>query len=304
MTQKDIDAMNMKAFVTHTDDHEWEEVFEGFRIKKLICEDTVGKSEYYAGIAQIDPGVSTPAWKANLACCTYIMDGQIWARLGRQRLELGYDASNYIPAGAPFSYEASGDKGLTFLFTYATNNDIGEHLVFEPVSEEEMKAFYQPNCPSNLMSPGMEAEGYRWACAGDADPYIMVEAAQGSRSLSFQAFYDEDRGCKEMWWGRTFLKSNCRYTPHYHEQSEFFFFLTGTGTMYAGDGIYQVRPGSMIYAPSNCLHGMVNDGIEPLCAIYCCNVETTGNAYIRYEVADVPLVVPSDRTNMLISDMA
>ena len=79
-----------------------------------------------------------------------------------------------------------------------------------------------------------------------------------------------------MWWGRTYLKPNCRYTPHYHEQPEIFYFLSGHGTMYAGDGIYQVSPGSLVYAPKNCLHGMVNDGPDPLCAIYCCN--TTPNA--------------------------
>lgn len=83
-------------------------------------------------------------------------------------------------------------------------------------------------------------------------------------------------------------KANCRYTPHYHEQPEIFYFLTGHGTMYAWDGIYQVSPGSLVYAPQNCLHGMVNDGAKPLRAIYCCNIETAGTSYDRFEVADVP----------------
>ena len=306
-------AMQMKAFITHTDDHEWVEISKGFRVKRLLCAEDVRAAgvkagsvtqnvEYLAGVAQLDPGVSLPVRKANLAICTHILKGKVWARLGRQRLELGPEASNYFPAGAPWAYEASGDEGVEFLYTFATENEIGENLVFEDVTEEEAKAYFQPNCPSNLMTPGMEGEGFRWACAGDADPYIMVEAAQGSRSLSFQAYYDAEKGAPEMWWGRTFLKSNCRYTPHHHEQSEFFFFLRGEGTMYAGDGIYKVRPGSMVYAPRNCMHGMVNDAIEPLQAIYCCNTEVTGNAYVRYELADVPLVVPTDRTDMLLSD--
>ena len=296
-----VPGMDKKAYVTHVDDVEWTEVEEGFRIKVLLCQETAGTNEYYCGIAQLDAGVSLPVRKANLALCTHILQGRVWARLGRQRVELAAEASNYFPAGVPYAYEASGDEGVTWLFAFATENEIGENLVYTDVPEDEWKAYYQSNCPSNLMTPGMESTGYRWAVAGDMDPYIIVEAAQGSRSLSYQAYYDAEKGCPEMWWGRTYLRPNCRYTPHYHEQSEFFFFLQGMGTMYAGDGIYQVRPGSIVYAPRNCLHGMVDDGPEPLCAIYCCNTEQTGNAYVRYEVADVPLEVPRNRSELLFS---
>lgn len=296
-----LDCMKKRQFVIHEDDVPWKEVGDGLRIKELLCEKTYGKSEFYLGVAELEAGKDIPAHKSNLACCTFLLDGEIWARLGRQRFQLEKEASNYFPIGVPHAYEASGKKGLRFLFCYATDNATGENLKWEPATEEETRAYYQANCPSNLMSPGAASTGYRWAVAGDMDPYILVEAAQGQRSLSFQAFFDEVQGCKEMWWGRTYLKPNCRYTPHYHEQPEIFYFLSGHGTMYAGDGIYKVSPGSLVYAPKNCLHGMVNDGPDPLCAIYCCNIETTGTSYDRFEVADVPLVVPADRTDLLLS---
>ena len=299
---KKLECMEKKEFVTHLDDVEWREVEDGLRIKELLCERLAGKTEFYLGVAELEAGKSLSLRKANLACCTYILEGEIWARLGRQRIQLNDEAANYFPIGAPYAYEASGKRGLRFLFCYATDNAVGEHLKFQPVSEEEGRAFYQPNCPSNLMSPGMPGHGCRWAVAGDMDPYILVEAAQGQRSLSFQAYFDEIKGCKEMWWGRTYLKPNCRYTPHYHEQPEIFYFLSGTGTMYAGSNIYKVTPGSLVYAPKNCLHGMVNDGPDPLCAIYCCNIETAGTSYDRYEVSDVPLVVPADRSDLMLSE--
>lgn len=298
---RELDCMKKNEFVIHEDSVEWREVEEGLKIKELLCEKTYGKSEFYLGVAELEAGKDISLRKSNLACCTYILEGEVWARLGRQRVQLEAEASNYFAIGAPYSYEASEKKGLRFLFCYATDNAIGEDLKFEAVSEEEGRAFYQPNCPSNIMSPGMPGKGGRWAVAGDMDPYILVEAAQGQRSLSFQAYFDEVKGCKEMWWGRTYLKPNCRYTPHYHEQPEIFYFLSGTGTMYAGSNAYKVRPGSMVYAPKNCLHGMVNDGADPLCAIYCCNIETAGTSYDRYEVSDVPLIVPTDRGNLMLS---
>lgn len=38
-----------------------------------------------------------------------------------------------------------------------------------------------------------------------------------------------------------------------------------------------------------------NDGPDPLCAIYCCNIEATDTSYVRYEIADVPLIMPENR---------
>lgn len=296
-----LGGMDKKAYVVHEDDVPWEEVAEGIRVKKLLSVNTCGKGPFYAGIAEFAPGVSSKIVKCNLAHCAYIMEGEVWARLGRQRIQLDYDASTYFPANVPFAYETSGDKGLRILFSFATENEIGEEgLKFEEVPFEEAVEYYQPNCPSNLMSPGSEAVGYRWAVAGDMDPYIIVEAAQGSRSLSFQSFFDDTNGCKEMWWGRTHLRANCRYTPHYHEQAEFFYFLKGKGTMYGGPDVYQVKPGTMVYAPSNCLHGMVNDGAEPLNAIYDCDIEKTAYTYVRHEVSDVPLIPPADRTDKML----
>ncbi len=296
-----LGGMDKKAFVTHIDDVDWVEVGDGFRIKKLLCEKTAGKTEFYFGIAKLDPGKSIPVQKANLSCCTHILEGEVWARLGRQRFQLEKSASNYFPAGLPHAYEASGEHGVTFLFCYATDNEIGENLKIEPVSEEEARAYYQPNCPTNLMSPGTAGTGCRWATAGDTDPWTIVEAAQGTRSQIFQAHFDEIKGCKELWWGLCSTRPNCRYTPHFHPQPEIFYIISGYGTMYGGSEIFEVRPGSMLYAPKNCMHGMVNDGNEPLIALYACNIETAGTAYQREEIADVPIVAPADRKDLMLS---
>ena len=43
--------------------------------------------------------------------------------------------------------------------------------------------------------------------------------------------------------------------------------------MYGGSEIFQVTPGSLFYAPKNCMHGMVNDGNDTLLALYACNLK-------------------------------
>ena len=294
-------GLDIKAFNTHIDDHEWKEIFPGFRVKTLLSEKTWGKkSEYLFGYAELDPGVSIPPQKANLSCCTHLLEGEIWARLGRQRFQLEKSASNYFPAGLPHAYEASGDKGCRFVWCYATDNEIGEDLQITPASEEECRAYYQPNSPSNLMSPGTGGTGCRWATAGDTDPWVIVEAAQGMRSQRFQAHFDEIKGCKELWWGLCRTRPNTRYTPHYHRQSEIFYIVSGHGFMYGGSETFDVRPGSLLYLPPNCVHGMVAQGTEELFAIYVCNIETAGVEYNRIEIADVPIEAP-DRDNWMLS---
>lgn len=296
-----LGGLDKKAFVTHIDDVEWKEVGDGFRIKELLCEKKAGKTEFYCGLAELEAGKDIPVQKANLACCTHILEGEVWARLGRQRFQLGAEASNYFPIGLPHAYEASGKHGVRFLFCYATDNEIGENLKIEPVAEEVARAYYQPNCPSNLMSPGTAGTGCRWATAGDTDPWTIVEAAQGTRSQVFQAHFDEIKGCKEFWWGRCSTRPNCRYTPHFHEQPEIFYIINGYGTMYGGSEVFQVTPGSLFYAPKNCMHGMVNDGTEPLIALYACNIEVAGTSYNREEIADVPFIAPVDRNDLMLS---
>ena len=297
----ELECMKKKAFVTHIDDVEFEEVFEGFRIKRLLTADKVGgECEFYLGYAELDPGFDIPVHEANLAVCTHILDGRVWARLGRQRFELERSASNYFPAGLPRAYENRGNETLRFVYCFATDNATGEAgLKLTRVSEEAARAYYQPNSPSNLMSPGTEGVGCRWACAGDADPWVIVEAAQGMRSQRFQAHFDEIKGCKEQWWGLCRTRPNTRYTPHFHEQAEIFYIVSGFGFMYGGSETFDVRPGTLLYAPSGCLHGMVAQGNEELFAIYSCSIERVGTSYDREEIADVPIVAPNREDWML-----
>lgn len=293
---------SIKPYVTHIDDHEWKEVGDGLRIKELICDEKVGKSEFYFGLAELEAGKDIPLVKSNLACCTHILEGEIWARLGRQRIQMEREGSNYFPIGLPYSYEASGTKGVRFLFCYAVDNEIGEKgLKREPASDEEARQIYVPNCPNNLMTPSLPSTTYRWAAAGDGDPWHIVEYAQGTRSLVYQDQFDDTLGNKEFWWGRCHIRPNCRYTPHFHVQPEVFYFISGTGTMFAGNNTYKVRPGSLIYAPKFCVHGMVNDGPETLVSLFTCNLETAGNSYDRIEICDVPLVTPHNRDDWMFS---
>ena len=71
-----------KAFVTHVDDVEWKEVGDGLRIKELLCEKTAGKTEFYFGVAELEAGKDIPLHRYNLAHCNYILEGEVWARLG------------------------------------------------------------------------------------------------------------------------------------------------------------------------------------------------------------------------------
>lgn len=102
-----LGGLDKKAFVTHIDKAEWKEVGDGLRIKKLRCEEKAGKTEFYFGLAELEAGKDIPVQQANLACCTHILEGEVWARLGRQRFQLEKSASNYFPVGLPHAYEAS-----------------------------------------------------------------------------------------------------------------------------------------------------------------------------------------------------
>ena len=196
-------------------------------------------------MAELEAGRDIPLHRHNLAHCNYILEGEVWARLGRQRFQLEAEASNYFSIGVPHAYEASGNRGVRFLYCFATDNEIGENIQSEPVAERGgAEHYYQPNCPTDLMNPS-GAGGSRWAAAGDADPYIMVEAAQGPAASSSRLRLTREKGCKEFWWGRCITKPNCRYTPHFHEQPEIFYILSGHGTMYGGSEIFQVTPGSL-----------------------------------------------------------
>ena len=107
-----LGGLDKKAFVTHVDDVEWKEVGDGLRIKELLCEKTAGKTEFYFGVAELEAGKDIPLHRYNLAHCNYILEGEVWARLGRQRFQLEAEASNYFSIGVPHAYEASGKNGV------------------------------------------------------------------------------------------------------------------------------------------------------------------------------------------------
>ena len=94
-----LGGLDKKAFVTHVDDVEWKEVGDGLRIKELLCERTAGKTEFYFGVAELEAGRDIPLHRHNLAHCNYILEGEVWARLGRQRFQLEAEASNYFRSG-------------------------------------------------------------------------------------------------------------------------------------------------------------------------------------------------------------
>ena len=56
----ELKGFDKKAFYTHIDELPWKEVSPGFRVKEMLCEKTWGKSEYYFGYAELDPGASIP----------------------------------------------------------------------------------------------------------------------------------------------------------------------------------------------------------------------------------------------------
>ncbi len=55
-----------------------------------------------------------------------------------------------------------------------------------------------------------------------------------------------------------------RQRPHSHAPEQVYVIVRGTGKMHVGDEAQEVRPGDLIYIPSNVTHGIENTSGETL----------------------------------------
>ena len=59
--------------------------------------------------------------------------------------------------------------------------------------------------------------------------------------------------------------------PHHHVLTEeLYLFVAGRGTLRLGDESAPVRSGDCVVIPPGVVHGLVNDGDEPLVLLCCC----------------------------------
>ena len=55
-----------------------------------------------------------------------------------------------------------------------------------------------------------------------------------------------------------------RLKPHYHDSHEFYYVLSGTGTMTIERETRPVQPGDLIHIPRNAVHSIAPNGLEPI----------------------------------------
>ena len=66
--------------------------------------------------------------------------------------------------------------------------------------------------------------------------------------------------------------------PHTHPTHEFYFVMTGVGTMIIGDEQRDVAPGDLIYIPPEQVHSLRTIGDEPIhCFCFAVGVKGAGN---------------------------
>ncbi len=65
------------------------------------------------------------------------------------------------------------------------------------------------------------------------------------------------------------MAPGARVAPHSHEGEHEVFILEGKGVMKGGDDERVIGPGSVVFVPSNELHGLRNDGEETLRYLCC-----------------------------------
>ena len=66
--------------------------------------------------------------------------------------------------------------------------------------------------------------------------------------------------------------------PHTHPTHEFYFVMTGVGTMIIGDEQRDVAPGDLIYIPPDEVHSLRTIGDEPIhCFCFAVGVKGAGN---------------------------
>ena len=66
--------------------------------------------------------------------------------------------------------------------------------------------------------------------------------------------------------------------PHTHPTHEFYFVMTGVGTMIIGDEQRNVAPGDLVYIPPDQVHSLRTIGDEPIhCFCFAVGVKGAGN---------------------------
>ncbi len=239
----------------HIDDISWQEMDSPWEMqhKRLISPEICGAKEFVAGIAKIEPGTKIPFHVHRQSQCDYILNGQAWANLGKQQIEVLPGCAVYSEPGMPHSYEVNGTEPLVYFYVYACEKS-GADIESVPSSQEERDAVNIINRPNS-----------RWVCCDDFEPLQPFEPSKGAKrgGLSNRIF-DMDRGghC-DMAVGTMVLNPGLVITTHSHEQPEIFYCISGNASMYNENQRMDVHSGHIVYTDKDCPHGTLNIGNEP-----------------------------------------
>ena len=72
-------------------------------------------------------------------------------------------------------------------------------------------------------------------------------------------------GTNKIWLGLTIIDPSSQSNPHRHEEAEeVFYVISGEGRIRVGESVFDVFPGSCVFAPPNQEHQLINTGSEIL----------------------------------------
>lgn len=85
----------------------------------------------------------------------------------------------------------------------------------------------------------------------------------------YKMLINKDTGSGDLTLGIGWMKPGEIHLLHHHPvTSEFYYILEGAGTVFVGDEVAKVQPGTAIYIPAGDSHKIVNDGEKELVVIF------------------------------------
>jgi mannose-6-phosphate isomerase-like protein (cupin superfamily) len=95
----------------------------------------------------------------------------------------------------------------------------------------------------------------------DAD-WNSVEEMPGLRyKFLIDANHTDSRGLSL---GALEVATGAVLPPHHHAPQEIYLFYSGVGEVILGDDVHAVKPGTAVFIPEHCGHGLINKSTEPL----------------------------------------
>lgn len=85
--------------------------------------------------------------------------------------------------------------------------------------------------------------------------------------------------------------------PHFHNSHEFYYVLSGQGTMRVGEEVSEVHPGQLIHTPPNVPHSIYAHQSGVRCLAFAVSFQAVGEMHTPVTFDNWPPAAPASREN-------